>query len=280
MVALHAHKSAASIRRFHTLNPSLPLIVALTGTDVYRDLERSATARASLERATLLIVLQPLALQAIAPRFRQKAFVLEQSVAAPSPAERALQARVARNAAGRGAQAIQIGVLANLRHVKDPLRAALAVRQLPATSRLHVVHAGAALTDSYHRRAERETQRNARYEWVGPVSARRARSLLLRSAALVLSSRLEGGANVVSEAIVCGVPVFASHIPGSVGLLGARYSGYFPVGDTKRLAALLERFENEPRFAAELRRHVRGLGPRFRPARERAAWKGLLRRLR
>ena len=94
--------------------------------------------------------------------------------------------------------------------------------------------------------------------------------------ALVLSSRLEGGANVVSEAVVRGVPVLASRIPGSVGLLGARYPGYFAVGDTRGLARLLHRFETEARFRTRLRRDVQRLARRFTPARERTAWRTLL----
>jgi putative glycosyltransferase (TIGR04348 family) len=285
LVALHARKSAGAIQRFSELYPRRPLIVALTGTDVYDDLSRSARARESIQLATRLIVLQRLALDELAARHRRKAVVIEQSVPAPSSRERAAQRRARAAAYGRQAgrrasfRGLEIAVLANLRHVKDPLRAAMAVRRLPHGSRIHVVHAGTAMTADYRRRAQRESLLNARYTWAGPLSAAHTRRLLLRSQALVLSSRLEGGANVVSEAIVYGVPVLASDIPGSVGLLGRRYPGYFRVGDSAGLAALLRRLETEPRFAARLRRHVRALAPRFTPARERAAWRRLLRGL-
>ena len=56
-----------------------------------------------------------------------------------------------------------------------------------------------------------------------------------RARAMVLSSLSEGGANVVSEAVAAGVPVLASRIDGSVGLLGRDYPGYFPVADTAAL---------------------------------------------
>jgi glycosyltransferase involved in cell wall biosynthesis len=49
---------------------------------------------------------------------------------------------------------------------------------------------------------------------------------------LVLSSKSEGGANVISEAVMASVPVIASRIPGTVGLLGENYPGYFEFGDT------------------------------------------------
>ena len=74
--------------------------------------------------------------------------------------------------------------------------------------------------------ARRLMARDWRYLWVGERPRGQARRLLARSRLLVLSSRMEGGANVVSEALVEHVPVLASRIPGSVGLLGARYPGF------------------------------------------------------
>ena len=63
---------------------------------------------------------------------------------------------------------------------------------------------------------------------------------------------------------------------GNVGLLGGDYPGYFPVGDTEKLARLMRRVECEPAFAARLRRGLRQRAPLFRPAREIAAWRRLL----
>jgi glycosyltransferase involved in cell wall biosynthesis len=92
----------------------------------------------------------------------------------------------------------------------------------------------------------------------------------------VLSSRLEGGANVIGEAVTAGVPLIASRIPGTVGLLGANYPGYFPVGDTQQLARLLARAETEAEFLKTLRSAVRKHSPLFDPQRERSAWADLL----
>jgi glycosyltransferase involved in cell wall biosynthesis len=92
----------------------------------------------------------------------------------------------------------------------------------------------------------------------------------------VLSSRLEGGANILSEAIVTSVPVVASRIPGTVGILGNPYSGYFNVGDTRELTRLLIRAETEPDFLALLRSQGTRLVNLFEPARERKAWEDLL----
>jgi len=265
LVALHARKSAGSVARFHRLHPGRSIVVVLTGTDLYRDLPHNAAARRAIATATRLVVLQPLAIAAIPANSRSKAVVILQ--AADAPRRRARPPRT---------KSLDVLVLAHLRAVKDPLRAARAARHLPADSRIRVVHAGAALAPADAARARAEMRRNLRYHWLGSVPPAAARRLLQRAAALVLSSRLEGGANVVSEAIVSGVPVLASRIPGSVGLLGSRYPGYFTVGDARGLARLLHRFETDPRFRARLRRDVRRLAPRFTAARERAAWRSLL----
>ena len=96
---------------------------------------------------------------------------------------------------------------------------------------------------------------------------------------MVLSSILEGGANVISEAVVAGLPVVASEIAGSVGLLGQDYPGYYPVGDTAALAKLILRAEQEPAYLNDLRRHCAARAALFDPARERNSWQELLGRI-
>jgi glycosyltransferase involved in cell wall biosynthesis len=93
---------------------------------------------------------------------------------------------------------------------------------------------------------------------------------------MVLSSRSEGGANVISEAVVAGVPILASRIEGSVGLLGRDYPGYFPVGNTRALARLLRRIETDARFVGRLRRAIARRASLFHPECEKAAWKKLI----
>ena len=93
---------------------------------------------------------------------------------------------------------------------------------------------------------------------------------------MVLSSLMEGGANVISEALAVPVPILASRIPGSVGLLGEEYPGFFPVGDTQALASLLEKTETDTGFYEELLTHCRRLASLVSPAHELQAWKQLL----
>jgi glycosyltransferase involved in cell wall biosynthesis len=139
-------------------------------------------------------------------------------------------------------------VLGHLRPVKDPFRTAEAARLLPASSRIRVLHAGAALSPAMEHQARAEEAINSRYRWLEDLPRWKALRLLARSRLLVLTSLMEGGANTISEAIAAGVPVLASRIPGSVGLLGTQYPGYFPVGDTAALAALLTRAETDTKF--------------------------------
>ena len=160
--------------------------------------------------------------------------------------------------------------------MKDPLRAALAARSLPHESRIRILQVGAGLDARLAERARREQHDNPRYRWLGERSHAQARRWLARCDLLVLSSRSEGGANVIGEAAVAGVPIVASRIEGSVGLLGARYPGFFPVGDTRALAALLLRCERDALFYDKLRRAVASVAPNFRPAGERAAWARLV----
>jgi putative glycosyltransferase (TIGR04348 family) len=268
LIALHARKSADAARAFRERHPERPLVVALTGTDLYKDLPGNPQARRSIAIADRLIVLQPAALARLPAEARRKARVIHQS--AIPPARRARRAR----------ESFDVCVLAHLRPVKDPFRAALAARLLSAASRVRIVHAGRSLTPALAARARAEMARNSRYIWVGERSHTAARALLARCRLLILSSRMEGGANVIGEAAVCGVPVLSSRIDGSIGLLGRHYPGFFPVGDTKTLAALLRRAETNARFRESLRCETNRIASLFRPARERRAWQSLIRELR
>ena len=136
-------------------------------------------------------------------------------------------------------------MLGHLREVSDPFRTALAARLLPEASRVRVIHIGAALSPEMRAQAEAEARDNPRYEWLGEVPHDAARQWLARCRLMVLTSKLEGGANAIAESIVAGTPVISSRIDGSVGMLGAEYPGYFPVGDERALAELLMRAESD-----------------------------------
>lgn len=218
----------------------------------------------SLELATRLIVLQPHAIDHLPKQFREKATVIFQSATPP------VRPQSPKN------EILEVCVVGHLRAVKDPFRTAMAARRLPETSRIQVLQIGGALTEAMRVRALREMEINPRYEWIGELSRERTKNCMARCRLLVVSSLLEGGANVVSEAIVAGVPVISTRISGSLGMLGEDYPGYFAVRDTGGLRELLVRVETEPGFLASLQQRCRALRPRFSPAAERAAWRALL----
>ncbi|MES2100580.1 MAG: selenoneine biosynthesis selenosugar synthase SenB [Pseudomonadota bacterium] len=263
LIALHARRSADSIERFHAAHPDRPLAVVMTGTDLYRDLQTDARARHALECASHVVVLQGEALNALPASVRDRARSIVQS------ASRLRRADGARSH-------VTLTAVGHLRDEKDPLTLLAAVRCLPADTPIRVVHIGRPLDPALGDAATRTMRECPHYRWLGGLEAPAARRWIARSRALVHMSRLEGGANVVIEAVRSGVPVLASRIDGNVGLLGADYGGYFPVGDAAALAALMQRFAGEPAFAAGLAAQCAARAPDFAPAEEARRVRALL----
>lgn len=264
LVALHARHSRAAVEGFRARFPGRPIVLTLTGTDLYGDLREDPRTREVLEWATRLVVLQPLGVDELPAPLRAKTRVIYQS-ATPPP-----------NVPPPRTDVFEVCVIGHLRPVKDPFRAAWAARRLPASSRIRVLHLGGALSDDMAAQARAEMAVNPRYRWLGELPRWKTLRFLARARLLVHSSEMEGGANVLSEAIACGTPVLASDIPGNVGLLGPDYPGYFPVGDTEALAALMDRAETDPEFYRALQAGVARQKPLVDPARERQSWAELL----
>ncbi|MFP6891673.1 MAG: selenoneine biosynthesis selenosugar synthase SenB [Nitrospinota bacterium] len=264
MVGLHAKRSARSIKRFREDHPDRPLIVALTGTDLYKDIRTNADAQLSIDLADRLIVLQSMGLRELPERLREKVHVIVQSVKVPAGVFRPRKS------------AFEVCVVGHLRPVKDPFRAAEAARLLNASSKIEVLQMGGALSREMADRARDEAATNPRYRWIGEVPRWKALRLLSRSRLHVLSSEMEGGANVLCEAIACAIPTIASRISGSIGLLGEDYPGYFEVKDTDGLASMLERAEKDADFYRELKKWNERLKSIVKPSHERKCWEALL----
>jgi putative glycosyltransferase (TIGR04348 family) len=263
MLALHARRSHASIARFAGRYPERPLVVVLTGTDLYRDIRENANAQESLELATRLVVLQDMALRELAPRLRRKTDVVYQS------AEPVLRQPPIRSC-------FEIVISGHLREEKDPFCGAAALGLLPADSRIRITHIGGARDPAMAAEAWRWMKREPRYLWLGELPHRHALATLARARAMLISSRMEGGANVVSEALTARVPVIASRISGNVGLLGSRYRGYYPAGDPAALARLLRRVEGDADFLAMLRAQCAERRKLVTAVREKRALRDLL----
>lgn len=269
LIALHARRSYPSIQSFNNEYPKAPVIVALTGTDLYRDLRKNKLAHQSLEIATRIVALQPKAFEELKPKWKRKTRVIYQSAELVSASSMRPSAK----------NSFDVCVVGHLRAVKDPFRAAMAARLLPPTSRIRILQIGQAMTPAMERRAGAEAQRNRRYQWLREQSRSKTLQILARSQLCVISSRLEGGANVMSEAIVAGVPLLASRVDGNVGLLGKDYPGLFAPGNSQALARLLQRAEGDTEFLARLKGRIKKLTPLFDPAREEQAWSELIEEL-
>jgi glycosyltransferase involved in cell wall biosynthesis len=185
---------------------------------------------------------------------------------------------LSRNSSNVG-DGFKVSVIGHLRQEKDPLRAALATRRLPKQSRIEVRHIGRALDKDLELRARAEMVKNPRYRWIGELPHKKTRQILAQSDITVITSRMEGSSNVLSEALACAVPVIASRIPGLMGTLGTDYPGYFATGDTVALNEILLRAESDRKFYRSLKSICKSLSPLVAPKREVAAWKKLLQEL-
>jgi putative glycosyltransferase (TIGR04348 family) len=259
VIALHARRSAAVIAALAEHRPSLPIALVLTGTDLYRDIRHDADARRSLDLATCLVVLQEAGLDELGPEYRQKASVIYQSAPSLKPAARSLQRK-----------RFEVVMIGHLRDEKDPaifMRAAT----LTGATGVRYTHVGGALDEALGAQAEATQHATSQYRWLGNQPHGKTRQLLKRADLMAICSKMEGGANVIIEAVTSGVPVVASDISGNRGMLGADYAGYFPLGDAAALAALIERAAADPAFHARLKEQCATRASLFAPEREKAA---------
>jgi putative glycosyltransferase (TIGR04348 family) len=263
MIALHARRSAASIAAWAAQAPGRPLVVALTGTDLYRDIDTDASAQRSLALADALIVLNALGPQRLAPPWRAKAQVVLQSCAARRPRPRAR----------RHLRAVVVG---HLRDEKDPLTVLRAMRRLADRPDIRLDHLGHALDPALGDAAEALAREQPGYRWLGGVTHREARQRIAAAHVLVHPSRMEGGAHVVIEAIRSGTPVLASRIDGNLGLLGDDYPGCFEPGDDAGLAELLRRARDDPDMLPSLAAQCALRAPLFAPEAEAASLAALV----
>ncbi|WP_347330545.1 selenoneine biosynthesis selenosugar synthase SenB [Marinimicrobium locisalis] len=260
ILALHAWRCHGALKAWKQAFPLCPVVLALTGTDVYRfQYSHPTTVYDSMDEADVLIGLHDCLEENLPERYVSRLRVVHQS-ARPLPPQ----------VSKPGRRRFEVLVAGHLREEKDSLRAAYAVRDLPRASRLQIIQMGGAHSEAWARAAREEMEGNPNYRWLGDQPQWRVRQAMGRARLMVISSLMEGGANVVSEACVAGLPIIASDIPGNRGLLGADYEGYYPVESTEALRACLLRAEGSPDWLEDLGRQVSARAPLFSPEREAA----------
>ena len=257
MVALHARRSAASVAAWHArFGGRRPLMVVLTGTDLYRDIAHDASAQTSLALARRLVVLHEAAVQDLPAAWRHKAVVCLQSV----------KARQALDKTSRHLRALMVG---HLREEKSPQTYFEAARLLAQRPDIRLDHIGGALDATLAAQAQALMQTHPHYRWLGALPHESTRRRIQAAHVLVHPSRMEGGAHVVIEALSSGTPVLASRIPGNLGLLGPDYRGYFDWGDAPALVTLLERARDDAAMLPALQAQCAARAGRFHPDHER-----------
>jgi len=255
LIALHARRSADSIARFRDAHADAPLALVMTGTDLYRDLEGDASARHSVECASHVVVLQDEGLTSLAPAARARARSIVQSAS-----------RLVRSDQASGH--VSMVAVGHLRAEKDPLTLMRAMALIPPDLAIEVRHIGAPLDPQLAAAARALAKRDPRYRYLGALPHGLTRAALGAAHLLIHPSAMEGGANVIAEAVTSRTAVLASRVPGNVGMLGRRYPGYFPPGDESALARRLVQACGDPRYLARLEQAGAKRRPLFDPAAE------------
>jgi putative glycosyltransferase (TIGR04348 family) len=258
MLALHARRSADSIAQWSAKFPHKLIVLALTGTDLYRDITVDALAQQSLKLAHHLVVLQDMGPKSLSAEFQSKCQVIFQSTPRRQSAQKTTQKL----------RALMVG---HLRSEKSPETYFAAARALAQRPDIVLDHIGAPLDADLGEQARQLASEVPTYRYLGEQTHAQTRARIARAHVLVHPSRMEGGAHVVMEAVMSGTPVLASRIDGNVGMLGADYDGYFPWGDALALANLLQRCKNDADFLDHLNKQCTQRAPLFEPLAEKTA---------
>ncbi|MFT5643966.1 MAG: putative glycosyltransferase (TIGR04348 family) [Janthinobacterium sp.] len=257
LIALHARRSSAALANFTDAYPERPTLLLLTGTDLYRDIHTDATAQVALRSAEALVLLQPAGLSELPLDLHARTSVIYQSA-------KTLQA------AKLPQRFFDVCMVGHLRAEKDPttfMRASALVN----ASRVRMIHIGGALEPKLGALAQATEAATPRYRWLGPMAHAATRQRLKRCHLMAITSSMEGGANVIIEAVTSGVAVVASNISGNRGMLGDDYAGYFAPGDAAALAQLITRCASDTRFHALLQHQCALRAALFTPEAEQTA---------
>jgi putative glycosyltransferase (TIGR04348 family) len=231
MIALHARRSASAIQSWRHIHPTQPLIVVLTGTDLYRDIANHPEAQKSLDLADRLVVLQELGIQALPLQHQAKTHCIFQSTRSWKPAM-------------KSSRKLRVLMVGHLRDEKSPQTFFEASRTLATHQDIQFDLIGSGLEPRLLEEAQELDRSLVNFRYLGALPHSSTRRHIRHAHLLIHSSAMEGGAHVIMEAICSGTPVLASNISGNRGMLGSQYDGYFDWGQSDQLCGLLLRCRN------------------------------------
>ncbi len=264
-LAMHATRSHTAVVEFYRRFPERSTIVLLTGTDLYLDFPAgNVSTLESMDIADRLVVTQSASLNSLPVELRAKASVVTKSLSLDLPelSEDNLFPH----------DGFSIEMAFHGRATKEPFLVLEAIALLPDLDDVRVTHIGRDRGDGYGEQARHWLEREPRYRWLGELPHKETLRRI-RSADLTLNtSCIEGGANSILEAVMCGVPILASDIEPNVGQLGVDFPGLFPVGDAGALARLIERCYVDAEFLSEIKRATVARQPTFSREAEASGW--------
>lgn len=273
--ALHARKGGAAWLD-HALPGDPPLVVSLTGTEIHRDLGDPSLAPrvlGALREARLVLSSGGALLAsavAVVPSLSGRSAVVPKGVDLP-PRDPGFDLR---RAAGLPRNAFVFLLPAGLREVKDPLFALEPLSRLRrGDPRVAFVHCGESLDPSLE---EALRARAAAEPWVrtlGAVPYRRMGSVYAGASVVLNTSRSEGYANVLPEAMAAGRPLLAADIPANAETVVRGRTGLlYRAGDAdsflRAAGRLLRNGDLRRRLGAAARKEARA---RFSPEAEARA---------
>ena len=260
-IGLHAERSSSSLDLALTRAPGLRAITVLTGTDLNREGGPSESTQDQLDRSNRLVILNKSARRLVPEPLQDRVRYLPQVPTGIDPIP------------VRQAPTATLAMLGHLRPVKDPEVVLRALENLPRGLGLRVLHAGKPLCAELEQ-ACLNASRNPSlpYQYLGPVDRTAALGILAESQGLLLPSRSEGGASVLSEALLTGRAVISSDAPGITSFLPDDYSGTFAIGDDRQLGERLERFATDAEWRHQLTELCASAGEQLRGFDEARGW--------
>jgi len=267
LIALHLFKSNDCVQSFRETSPTSPVVVYLTGTDIYQGLEEDPErAKLLLEQADALVLSQQASKRVLPAELHSKCSIIYSSIELPTYLP---------NIPNLQNDHTHIVIASHIREVKNPLIIPQALSLIPdAKVKVHLL--GDALDIELGEQVKLATTSDSRFVWHGPLDRETTLAWMKAADYTLNTSFQEGGANSIAESICVGTPVLASKIDGNVGFLGDNYPGYFDPYEPESLASLTKQVLGDTQLSEQLQRTCSNRSHLFTRTQEQQGWDNLV----